>query len=1157
MRRTRRSCSRCIEGEIEEEHNASEAQQAKPLASPCTPSSAEVEAHSLTHLPYRSWCVHCVRAKGPAGAHKTKEEETEMIVPKLSIDYLFAGQAKDKRPLTGLCFLDKKSKRVSATLVPKKGTSESPYSAKWLAHQVEFPGYPRVIVKSDQEKSIIDLKKTAKILVASAEMAMEESPVTDSKSNGEIEAINGVLGQIRVLKDHMDYNYKENIKSEHPILSWLAPFAPWTHYCFHIGEDGKTAHERLRGKRMNKDILGCAECCHYKPTKMGKRLAKMDVNWSDGIFLGVSEKSSEFFVMDSEGSVVKCRDIKRKVVEERYNIDELNKFKSTPWQPSPGSEEVGPAATARPIGVKDESIPAIPIAMPEPVARRHYLTKGIVEKFGATSGCEGCARNDRAHNETCRKRLMRAIDEDDVEKERFAKSRATEATKVMETIPEEEVHPDGDVGMQEAGSEPSGSNKDSSTSGSTSPSSSSSSSVMDMSMQEQKKRPAEDPAEEEEANKMEVERTMTALLNEEETEIDWEEMDLDFEDEITGAPLLTEDVIRAHQDEMQEHKNFDVYDEVEEELCWQLTGGPPVGSRLRVINKGDENQPDVRARPVAKQFKLKGWEPIFAATPPLSLFKYLFSRVTSTRAGRTGKPRKIMIIDLKRAFFHAMCSKDTFVKPPHLKGTTRCWKLKKAMYGTLSAAGDFQNELGETMVKEIKANQALSSPCAYYIPEQDLGVVCHGDDIVCEGEDDDLDWFEQNLSNHFELTVKAKMGPEAHDCKQAPLPNRVLTWTEGGLEYEADPRHAELIIAELGLVGSRPQVTPGVEHTREEIENSPLLKDDLIKSYRAITARTSFLAQDRIDIACASKECCRGMSALKEVHLKMIKRIGRYLEGRRRMVQVFKFQNQVYNLDVECDSDRAGCPMSRRSTSGGVIMHGKNTIAHWSSTQSLVSLSSAESGYTSLLKGGTEGLGTQSLILELGDPLQLVLWTDSSAGRSIANRQGHGKVKHIEIKDLWLQQSVKHKKFRVNKIAGTENSSDILTKNVPRALLDKHLEKLGFVDRGGRASKAPKLSIDMEAMSKNSVMLASMIFMARCGVVEAVVDKKVNDSIDLQGLAMIVVTMIIALLICGISFWAGWYSHSLCHPTPKNKVVEKTEPVMEVVKKVYTTPTGE
>ena len=208
---------------------SSEAWPAKPIASPCTPTSAEVEAHSLTHLPYRSWCVHCVRAKGRAGAHKAKEEETHTL-PRLSVDYLFPSQAKDARPLTGLSFYDKKAKRLAATLVPKKGTSEHPYPAKWLAHQVEFLGYPRVIVKSDQEPAIISLKRGAKEKLHGLEMTMEESPAGDSKSNGEIESYNNVLeGQIRVFKDQLDCNYKKSIDSEHTVLSWLVPFAAWTH----------------------------------------------------------------------------------------------------------------------------------------------------------------------------------------------------------------------------------------------------------------------------------------------------------------------------------------------------------------------------------------------------------------------------------------------------------------------------------------------------------------------------------------------------------------------------------------------------------------------------------------------------------------------------------------------------------------------------------------------------------------------------------------------------------------------------------------------------------------------------------------------------------------------------------------------------------------
>eukprot|EP00971_Amphidinium_carterae_P209657 4159003-Amphidinium_carterae.1 len=51
------------------EPESAEAWTAKPLAVPVRPSKAEVEAHNLTHLPYRSWCPHCVRAKARPRGH--------------------------------------------------------------------------------------------------------------------------------------------------------------------------------------------------------------------------------------------------------------------------------------------------------------------------------------------------------------------------------------------------------------------------------------------------------------------------------------------------------------------------------------------------------------------------------------------------------------------------------------------------------------------------------------------------------------------------------------------------------------------------------------------------------------------------------------------------------------------------------------------------------------------------------------------------------------------------------------------------------------------------------------------------------------------------------------------------------------------------------
>jgi hypothetical protein len=45
--------------------------------------------------------------------------------------------------------------------------------------------------------------------------------------------------------------------------------------------------------------------------------------------------------------------------------------------------------------------------------------------------------------------------------------------------------------------------------------------------------------------------------------------------------------------------------------------------------------------------------------------------------------------------------------------------------------------------------------------------------------------------------------------------NRVITWTEHGVEYEGDQRHAEIIIKQMGLLSnSKSAPTPGIRRER-------------------------------------------------------------------------------------------------------------------------------------------------------------------------------------------------------------------------------------------------------------------------------------------------------------------------------------------------------
>ena len=54
--------------------------------------------------------------------------------------------------------------------------------------------------------------------------------------------------------------------------------------------------------------------------------------------------------------------------------------------------------------------------------------------------------------------------------------------------------------------------------------------------------------------------------------------------------------------------------------------------------------------------------------------------------------------------------------------------------------------------------------------------------------------------------------------------------------------------------------------------------------------------------------------------------------------------------------------------------------------------------------------------------------TDISAAKSFVSRRGLGKMRHLEIRDLWLQQEVLNKRVVVSKVAGEENPADLMTK---------------------------------------------------------------------------------------------------------------------------------
>ena len=147
--------------------------------------------------------------------------------------------------------------------------------------------------------------------------------------------------------------------------------------------------------------------------------------------------------------------------------------------------------------------------------------------------------------------------------------------------------------------------------------------------------------------------------------------------------------------------------------------------------------------------------------------------------------------------------------------------------------------------------------------------------------------------------------------------NRITRWTPEGIEYEADPRQGEQLIRDLGMSGSKSVGTPGVKVTAEQLGTDRELDAHRQRPYRGVAARANYLAADRPDLQHAAKEVCRWMSSPTEIALVALKRVGRYLEGHGRLVYRYDFQ-EAAKVDCYSDTDWAGCPRTRRSTSGDV-----------------------------------------------------------------------------------------------------------------------------------------------------------------------------------------------------------------------------------------------
>eukprot|EP00435_Cladocopium_sp_Y103_P035217 s961_g9.t1 len=206
-----------------------------------------------------------------------------------------------------------------------------------------------------------------------------------------------------------------------------------------------------------------------------------------------------------------------------------------------------------------------------------------------------------------------------------------------------------------------------------------------------------------------------------------------------------------------------------------------------------------------------------------------------------------------------------------------------------------------------------------------------------------------------------------------------------------------------------------------------------------------YLAPDRPDCQFGIRELTKGLKEPKVGDMQALVRLTRYLIKTEGYGVTFKPEENPQYLDCYSDTDWGNCKKTRKSTACGVFKVGNCTLASYCRGLAMICLSSGEAEFNGGVGCCSEGLFYHQLLGFMGFNTKMRVYLDSSAARGVFQRQGAGRVRHLEIKSLWVQQALRQKKFSLHAVNIHENVADVGTKALAVAKLEKFREELGVI----------------------------------------------------------------------------------------------------------------
>ena len=381
-----------------------------------------------------------------------------------------------------------------------------------------------------------------------------------------------------------------------------------------------------------------------------------------------------------------------------------------------------------------------------------------------------------------------------------------------------------------------------------------------------------------------------------------------------------------------------------------------------------------------------------------------------------------------------------------------CVRSVRVIYGRRKGARSWQEHFDSILRSEEARQRGFTveahpkCPTLYYVREADGVIELHVDDGHGCGKETVIAELLSFLSEKIEMkfvqgikcgsyeylkTVKVRDGK-----KLTSIPNK---------------KHLQSALKKLEMSDCKGSISPKLDKSCIEGDNEELSEEQTSRFSSSVLTLV-YLSNERTDIQSTVRLLCTKLKSLTALEMRQLKRLLRYVKGTEDMSTVFEMLDNndrrgqmVKRLEVYTDSDWASDQVTRKSTSGAVIMaEGMKLHAH-SRGQASVALSSCEAEVMAASEGIKEALLLQEVLMFVGSGhYEIEIKVDSSAAHAFFHRRGVGRMKHIHSRILVLQDLIAPGGVRLKKIPRTQNLADMLTHTPGAKELEVFLPLMGL-----------------------------------------------------------------------------------------------------------------